>query len=375
MKIFISSLINGFEPFRAAARAAVKTLKHEVIMAEDFAAQPHSAQIACLKGVREADLVVLVLGARYGTPQSPSGLSPTHEEYLEARGKKPILAFVQNDITREAKQAAFISDVQAWDSGLFRSGFDDAGDLQSEIIRAIHEYQLAHAAAPLDVGLLEQKSKQLLAQQSRRENSGTPFLKFAMVSGPIQQILRPAKLESAALKETLHQHALFGEDRLFNSSVGVTDGIDDTALFLEQKGGSRIQLDEQGALLFRQPVDQSKSRERSGFMLAIIEETVLEQLNRVIGYASWVLDQIDATQRLTHVGIATTVEGSDYLGWRTQTEQDASPNAGRIHMNSGDSRTPICVNRPRAAIRLSMYRSMTTTYFRSSSDNTSSKEG
>jgi hypothetical protein len=36
MKIFISSLISGFEPFRAAARAAVKTLRHEAKMAEDF---------------------------------------------------------------------------------------------------------------------------------------------------------------------------------------------------------------------------------------------------------------------------------------------------------------------------------------------------
>jgi hypothetical protein len=353
MKIFVSSLIKGFEPFRAAARAAVKTLRHEAIMAEDFAAQPHSPQISCLRGVREADLVVLILGAGYGAVQNASGLSPTHEEYVEARGKKPILAFVQNGVTPEKKQAALVSDVQAWDSGLFRSGFDDANDLQAQIISAIHEYQLAHATAPLDVGLLEQKSKQLLAQQSRRESSGTPFLKLAMVSGPLQQILRPAKLESAALKETLHQHALFGEDRLFNPAAGVNNGIDDAALFLEQKGGSRIQMDEQGALLFRQPVDQSKSRERSGFMLAIIEETVLEQINKVIGYASWVLDQIDSTQRLTHVGIATTVDGSDYLGWRTQAEQDASPNAGRIHMNTGDSRAPICVNRPRAAIRLS----------------------
>jgi hypothetical protein len=352
MKIFISSLISGFEPFRAAARAAVKTLRHEATMAEDFTAQPHSPQIACLKGVREADLVVLILGARYGTAQSPSGLSPTHEEYLEARGKKPILAFVQNGVTPEKKQATLLSDVQAWQGGLFRSGFDDVDDLRSEIIRAVHEYQLAHATAPLDVSLLEQKSKQLLSQQSRREGNGTPFLKLAMVSGPMQQILRPAQLEGATLKETLHQHALFGQDRLFDPSAGVNDGIDDAALFLEQNGGSRIQLDEEGSLLFRQPVVQPKSRERSGFMLAIIQETVLDQLNRVIGYASWVLDQIDTTQRLMHVGIATTVDSSDHLGWRTQAEQDASPNAGRIHMNSGNARTPICMNQPRAAIRL-----------------------
>jgi hypothetical protein len=351
MKIFVSSIINGFEPFRAAARAAAKTLGHEATMAEDFPAQPHSPQIACLKGLREADLVVLLLGVQYGVPQGASGLSPTHEEYLEARGKKPILAFVQNGGKRESKQEALVSDVQAWDSGLLRSGFNDAHDLQEQITRAIHEYELAHAAGPLDVALLEQKSKQLLAEQSRREGSGIPFLMLAIISGPIQQILRPAKLESAALKEALHQHALFGADRLFNSAAGVSDGIDGAALFLEQKSGSRVQIDEQGALLFRQPVDQSKARDRSGFMLAIIEETVLYQLNRVIGYASWVLDQIDATQRLTHVGIATIIEGSNYLGWRTQAEQDASPNSGHVHMNTGDSRRPVCVNRPRPAMK------------------------
>jgi hypothetical protein len=351
MKIFISSLISGFESLRAVARAAVQTLRHEPIMAEGFTAQPNSPQVACLKGVRESDLVVLILGARYGAVQGPSGLSPTHEEYLEARGKKPILVFIQNGVTRDAKQAAFVADVQGWQGGFFRAGFDDANDLQSEVIRAIHEYQLGHATAPLDLKLLETNAREILAQPSRRESSGSPDLKMAIVGGPIQQILRPAKLESAALKEMLHQHALFGEDRLFNPAAGVSDRVDDAALFLEQKGGSRIQIDEQGSLLFRQPVDQSKSRERSGFMLAIIEETVLEQLNRVIGYASWVLDQIDATQRLTHVGIATTVDGSDYRGWRTQAEQDASPNAGRVYMNSGDPRTPICVNRPRAAMR------------------------
>lgn len=70
---------------------------------------------------------------------------------------------------------------------------------------------------------LEQRSKQLLMRRFGRENSGAPFLKLAMVSGPIQQILRPAKLECAALKERLHQHALFGADRFFDSAAGLND--------------------------------------------------------------------------------------------------------------------------------------------------------
>jgi hypothetical protein len=94
MKIFISSLISGFEPFREAVKSAVATLRHEAVMAEDFGAQPNSPQVACLQGVRSADLVVLLLGASYGYPQRSSGLSATHEEYLEARDTKPMLVFV-----------------------------------------------------------------------------------------------------------------------------------------------------------------------------------------------------------------------------------------------------------------------------------------
>ena len=82
MKVFISSLIAGLQPLRQAARTAVTTLSHQPLMAEDFGAQAHSPQIACLNGVRDADLIVLILGESYGAVQS-SGLSATHEEYRE----------------------------------------------------------------------------------------------------------------------------------------------------------------------------------------------------------------------------------------------------------------------------------------------------
>ncbi|HXS78292.1 MAG TPA: DUF4062 domain-containing protein [Terracidiphilus sp.] len=70
----MSSLIAGMQPLRQAARSAVTTLRHQPLMAEDFGAQPRSPQVACLNGVREADLVVLILGETCGALQ-PSGLS------------------------------------------------------------------------------------------------------------------------------------------------------------------------------------------------------------------------------------------------------------------------------------------------------------
>ena len=76
MKVFVSSLIGGFESFRAAAASAISTLGHEPVMAEDFPASPDSPQTACLAGVRDSGAVVLILGERYGYVQA-SDLSAT----------------------------------------------------------------------------------------------------------------------------------------------------------------------------------------------------------------------------------------------------------------------------------------------------------
>jgi hypothetical protein len=105
LKVFVSSAISGMEEYRAVARLAAEALGHTVIAAEDFGASPLSPQQVCLGAVHDADVVVLLLGARYGLPQG-SGLSPTHEEYREARGSKPVLAFVKSGVTHEPDQDA-----------------------------------------------------------------------------------------------------------------------------------------------------------------------------------------------------------------------------------------------------------------------------
>jgi hypothetical protein len=83
VKVFISSLISGYEPYRTAVMEAVETLGHQVVRAENIPASPGTPQQACLAAVRDSDLVVLLIGERYGYPQL-SGLSATHEEYREA---------------------------------------------------------------------------------------------------------------------------------------------------------------------------------------------------------------------------------------------------------------------------------------------------
>lgn len=126
MKVFVSSLIGDLEPLRRAARDAIVSLGHEPLPSEDRLMPPLAPQQACLDGVRRADLIVLILTDRYGLAQSHTGMSAPHEEYLEARGLKPILLFVQGGIEPEPRQAYFLEAAQGSHGSTFCERFRSA---------------------------------------------------------------------------------------------------------------------------------------------------------------------------------------------------------------------------------------------------------
>jgi hypothetical protein len=68
-------------------------------------------------------------GARYGSRQA-SGRSPTHEEYHEARGTKPVLVFGQTRVTPEPNQEKFIAETGTWEDGGYRQTFDTPASLR-----------------------------------------------------------------------------------------------------------------------------------------------------------------------------------------------------------------------------------------------------
>lgn len=352
MKVFISSLIANFTDERRSARRAVETLRFQAVMAEDFGAQPSSPQIACLQGLRSADLVVLILGEAYGAVQQSSGLSATHEEYREARDTKPILAFVQEGVSPDPQQTAFLAEVQAWEGGLFRGAFRDAEDLQAAIIRALHDVTLASATGPVDEQEIVDRAVQLLPQQSRH-TAESPFIELAVAGGPRQQLLRPIQIEDPALADRLLQDALFGAERFFDRSLGTDTTLDGSHLLIGQQRGASLTLNENGSMILRLPaVDANRGRDTfSSGLPALIEETVQERIATALGFAAAQLEQIDRTERITHVAIAVRIAGSDYLGWRTRTEHAASPNSMTMGMGNGQ-KDPVTAYRRRAALRL-----------------------
>jgi hypothetical protein len=346
MKIFISSLITGMETTRAAAREAVETLRHEPIMAEDFGAKPSSPQSACLQGVRQADIVALILGPNYGAIQ-PSGLSATHEEYREAKGKKTVLAFVQEGVSPEPSQAEFINEVQGWEAGLFRGGFRTDRDLKIALTRALHDFELAVAVGPVDQDDLTNRAKFLLPTDRRGYSSSSATLNLSVAGGPRQSVLRPIELEKPALAEAIHKEALFGAHRLFDPAAGVEREIDgDTLTVQQERGKAQILLNEQGSVLVTLPLERSES-----MMAELIYERIQSQCGEALGFAAWLLDHIDPTQRLSHVAVALSLSNAEHMAWRTQRESDASPN--RMTMGMGrDNNSAVHVNRTRSALRL-----------------------
>lgn len=207
-KVFLSSVISGLEAFREAADEALTTLDHQVIRAEQFAASPKSPQIACLAGVRDADFMVLVLNERYGEP-SPS-ISPTHQEFLEARDNgKPLFVFVQSNITPDDQQRALIREAQGWVSGAFTAGFASPAELAKAITRAVNRWQLSEAVGVVDVGEMVERATAQIPQSDRNGYSGDgPALWISLVGGPPRQILRPSEIEQAALGTALMEICL-----------------------------------------------------------------------------------------------------------------------------------------------------------------------
>jgi hypothetical protein len=331
VKVFISSLITGFEPLRDAAATAITALGHEVVRAEDFPASGASPQSACLAGVRASDVVALILGDRYGYEQA-SGLSATHEEYREARDSRTVLVFVQGGVSPDSQQAELIREVQGWEQGHFTASFTDADELRDCVTRALHDFTLATEAAPLNETELVERAQQLIPA---RHQSNRAALLVAVAPGPTRAVLRPAELEAAALHHFVLAESLTGDYAVLTAAAGTDQGFRGDALELRQQQAERlVRLDESGRILVVQPA-MEHDRGSSGIP-SIIEEHVATSIERTFRFTARLLEYVDPVNRLTHVAPVVALLGAGYQPWRTRDEQQRSPNRATMGTSSSE---------------------------------------
>ena len=138
MKVFVSSVVGDYEEYRRAAEDAIEASGHEaVVIGVTNASSPEPSQAECLAEIEASDVVVLLLGRRYGTCRA-SGKPPTHEEIEHARRvRKPVLAFVEEVDDREAAQDAFLEEIGGWEDGYTWKYFSTPIGLLTEVVKAL----------------------------------------------------------------------------------------------------------------------------------------------------------------------------------------------------------------------------------------------
>ena len=197
-----------------------------------------SPQIACLREVRECDVVVLILGERYGTVQDASGLAPTHEEFREARDRKPVFVFVQKGVATRTPAGEVCFGGGGLGQWLLPRRIQVRGPAREAVTRALHDHQLANAAGPLDPATLVKAAEAQIPRLRRNQRADTPTLHLSIAGGPAQRILRPAQLEAPELGEFIQQQAQFGTQRIFDKAKGTHEEIEGDTLLLVQEGGA-----------------------------------------------------------------------------------------------------------------------------------------
>lgn len=339
VRIFLSSLISGFESFRDAAARGIRTLGHDVVRVEDFPARAATPQAACLAGVRDADVFVLVVGERYGLAQE-SGRSATHEEFLEARDRMPVLVFVQDGVSRDEEQQRFLEDVRGWSSGGLYKTFRTADELLEAVVRALHELELAAVSGPVDSAAVAAHAKGNLPEdRSRGSFGGEAQLVVSIAGGPRQQVLRPVELEAQDLVRSVQREAMFGESAVLDPDAATKHQIQGSRLLIAQTS-RQVSLDEDGSVVVTQPATTAGPRRIS----ALVDESIVSMVERALRFAGWLLDEIDPVRRVTDVAVATRLLGAGHTPWMTGDELERS--GGSYTMGAGDDDATVMLTPP-----------------------------
>lgn len=317
MKVFISSIITGYDEYRNATASAISSVGYKVIRAEGFSARPETPRQACLAEVRKSDIVILILGAKYGYIQD-SGFSATQEEWEEAvKEHKQVLVFVENINTEDSRQKEFIEKVEGWSTGHLRMSFNTPEDLRNKVIKSL--FDMATADQP-DSFEIRSRAENILPE-NWQSYSERPVLFVAVAAGPRRVVIRPSQLNKSVFIRKIQKEAMFGQESILDSQGSTCPSIDNERLVLKQDK-AMITIDEYGTVLTTQPAEKQSDR---GFYPVIIEEDLQDNIAKTLRFVCNFLNIIDKHKRMTHVMPIVAISGADFSLWRTEDEQRNNP--------------------------------------------------
>ena len=306
-RIFISSLARGeMGAIRKAARAAVESLEMVPVMFETGAATDEASRRALLDRVAASDAMVLLLGAEYGEPLS-RGMSPTEEEFNEARERGiAVLALVQN-VERGPEQEAFLQRVRGeWERGRLTADFTDASDVGLAVVRALNAWRREQAGS--DLAPAAEARALELARGPERAGVSYGGSKLRVVSVPViaRPVLDAVALRDAALVDDLVAAAR--ASRLVPNTIGVEPTVSRDSITLALQGGRgfenlRLTIGFNGSVVGEGPVGGDGLLGGS----AVMHDRAREIIARTMAFAEAVLRRVDARDEVRDLLVTTAV--------------------------------------------------------------------
>jgi hypothetical protein len=345
-RVFISSLFRGeMAAIRQAVRAAVDSLDMQPVMFESEPARDEASRRALLDQVAASDVLMLLLGAEYGEPVA-RGVSPTEEEFNEARDRGiPVLVLVQR-IAREPAQEEFVRRVRGgWEEGRFAPEFTDASDVGFVAVRALNAWRQQSAGGDT-VDTAQARALELARGRERSDSYyGGSKLRVVAVPALSRPLLDAVSIRDPALVDDLSTAAR--SSRLAPHSVGIeaSDLGDSIALTLTGGDGFEqlaLRIGFDGSIVAEGPV----GGDEQGFGgMVVAADRAREVMERAASFAETVWRRIDTRDEVRDVFLACAVPEANHKVYAL------GPTGGSLGMGMGGPHVLIAPEPPLAARR------------------------
>jgi hypothetical protein len=243
-RVFVSSVIDGFEEYRRAARAGIGQAGCEAVLVnEDFPSQAGSSRNTCLDAIDSCDVFLLLIGGRGGW-KTPSGRLVVEEEFEHARARKlPVLVFLQ-DMTRDADAQRLAKSLSDYVDGHFRVTFTCATALAGQIERSLRVITDTRNNEPMDHDPI---STHLRKPQRFSDQTS---LRFAIAPERVEEVFDPLELAAPDFAEGIMEIGHRRDIRLFGYSYAKEPPrLAGNWLIIEQKFGDNWSEGRQGVRL------------------------------------------------------------------------------------------------------------------------------
>jgi hypothetical protein len=294
-RVFVSSVIDGFESYREAARKGIKAAGGEpVLVNEDFPSMPNSSRNACLDAVASSDIYLAIIGERAGW-QAPSGKLVVEEEFEEAQNRDmPVLLFLV-DGYREEEAERLAGRLSDYVEGYFRVEVESPTELQEEIEQALQRL--------IDNPIDEQPDMQRVrdATSAPYDLDGRPSLRMVLVPEREEEVVDPMTLESDKFRHRVYRIAHALSVTLLRYTEPKSHSLSQNSLVITQRSSSRqgrgkedarIEIGERGRIIIDTSVTEPDQR-GMGAGMVIDASKIKGAARRAFAFAEAFFDEID----------------------------------------------------------------------------------